>query len=94
MIIALYVDDLLLGDENTNKNNWMRLELSKTIEMQDPGKARQFLVRPISRAHRKRKLWCSRGKYITTIINHFQIPGESSDGDAYGRYYSLGRLSG
>ena len=71
VIIALYVDDLLLAGNDLSAIAWIKGELSRRFEMKDLGEARIILGLEIIRDRNSRKVWLSQTKYATSVLERF-----------------------
>jgi len=71
MMIALYVDDLLLAAKSRSQILWMKNMLNERFEMKDLGEARVCLGLEITRDRNRRKLHLSQQAYIKTIVERF-----------------------
>lgn len=71
MIIALYVDDLLLAGNDISGIKWMKNELNKRFEMKDLGEAKLCLGLEITRDRPNRRLHLTQSKYIVGILERF-----------------------
>ena len=71
IIIALYVDDLLLAGNDLSAIAWIKGELSRRFEMKDLGEAKIILGLEITRDRSSHKLWLSQTKYATSVLERF-----------------------
>lgn len=76
LIIALYVDDLLIIGNSKVDINRIKEEFKKRFEMKDLGPAEVMLGIEISRDRQNRKLHISQREYIENILHRFRM-GES-----------------
>lgn len=73
MVIALYVDDLLLAGKDMNAIAWMKSEFSKRFEMKDLGEAHKCIGLEISRNRNTRTLYLSQHTYATSVLERFKM---------------------
>ena len=78
LLVALYVDDLLLAGNDLDAILWMKGELNKRFEMKDLGEARMCLGLEISRDRHKKILNVSQAKYTQTILERFGMQDSRS----------------
>lgn len=78
VIIALYVDDLLIACSKMSKLNEIKAELSKRFRMKDLNEARKCLGFEISRDTETGKMFLSQSKYAQKVISRFGM--ESAKG--------------
>lgn len=71
MIIALYVDDLLLAGNNMGVITWMKKELNNRFDMKDLGEAKICLGLEITRNRVERKLFLTQLKYMQGVLERF-----------------------
>ena len=71
MLIALYVDDLLLAAKTRTQISWMKNMLRERFDMKDLGEARVCLGLEITRNRDERKLWLSQQSYMEKIVERF-----------------------
>ncbi len=69
MMIALYVDDLLIVGKDTAAIVWIKGKLRQRFEMKDLGEARVCLGLEISRGNRTLKL--SQERYTQSVLERF-----------------------
>ncbi len=73
LIIALYVDDLLIIGNCKSEITTLKGELSKRFEMKDLGPAAVMLGVEISRDRRSRKLWITQREYTLEVLKRFRM---------------------
>ena len=73
MIIALYVDDLLIFGNLKSDIGSIKSELSKRFEMKDLGPAKTILGIRISRDRINRKLFISQHDYASEVLKRFRM---------------------
>lgn len=71
LIIALYVDDLLIAGNSMLEIKSLKAELSRRFEMKDMGAASVMLGIKISRERASRKLFISQHDYAITVLERF-----------------------
>ncbi len=71
MIIALYIDNLLIACSNENTLQNVKKELANRFNMKDLGPAK-FILR-LEIAQDRNTTYLSQEKYITNILKHFNI---------------------
>jgi hypothetical protein len=73
LIIALYVDDMLFIGNSKEMISELKSQLSLKFEMKDLGSAKFILGMEIIRDRVGRKLWLSQRKYITNVLERFNM---------------------
>ena len=73
MIIALYVDDLLLAGSDLAAVDWMKSELRKRFEMKDLGEAKVCIGLEISRDRKSRTIRITQSKYAGSVLDRFNM---------------------
>ena len=73
LIIALYVDDMLLFGKSKGKISNFKSQLSAQFEMKNLGAKRYMLGMKISRDRSNRKLWLSQSKYMKSMLDRFNM---------------------
>ena len=73
MIIALYVDDLLLAGSDLDAIVWMKNELNRRFEMKDLGEAKTCIGLEIDRNRSKNILTVTQSKYAHAVLNRFKM---------------------
>ena len=73
IIIALYVDDLLLAGSNLNAILWVKGELNKRFEMKDLGEAQVCIGLEIRRNRDSGELWLGQQKYAASVLDRFNM---------------------
>jgi len=71
MMIALYVDDMLLAAKTMSQINWIKTKLSEQFDMKDLGEAKLCLGLELSRDRKARKLWLTQQSYMEKIVERF-----------------------
>ncbi|KAI5315215.1 hypothetical protein L3X38_044391 [Prunus dulcis] len=73
IILLLYVDDMLIVGQNSDKINKLKKELSKSFAMKDLGPAKRILGMSISRDRKNRELRLSQESYIEKVLKRFNM---------------------
>ena len=73
LILLLYVDDMLIVRQDTRKIASLKKALGKSFAMKDLGPAKQILGMHIVRDRTKKVLWLSQEKYVTKILERFNM---------------------
>ncbi len=73
LIVALYVDDLLILGNSKKDIAALKGELSKRFEMKDLGPAKVMLGIEITRDRTNRKIFISQKEYTKQVLNRFQM---------------------
>jgi len=73
IILALYVDDMLIVGANITEIDRLKKQLSKNFEMKDLGPTKQILGMRISRDRSKGILNLSQEKYIKKLLSRFNV---------------------
>ncbi|CAL9016331.1 unnamed protein product [Prunus brigantina] len=73
IILLLYVDDMLIVGQNSDKISKLKKELSKSFAMKDLGPAKRILGMSISRDRKNRKLRLSQESYIEKVLKRFNM---------------------
>lgn len=73
MMIALYVDDLLIAGNNRTDVNFMKLELRERFKMKDLGEASEFLGIKIVSSRKNSYLHITQQEFTERILRRFSI---------------------
>jgi len=73
IIIAVYVDDLLIFSNNKNLKEITKSKLMEQFKMKDLGEVKQCLGLRITRDRDAGKIWIDQSAYIEDIINRFNM---------------------
>ena len=73
VIIALYVDDIILCLNNTNMLKKEKLALAKRIKVEDLGELHYVLGMSVKRNRRSRTLSISQTKYLEGVLKRFNM---------------------
>ena len=68
IILMLYVDDMLIMGQDANMIQKLKMELSKTFDMNELGSAKRILGMEILRDRKAGKLWLSQERYIERML--------------------------
>lgn len=78
MMIALYVDELLLVAKTREQIDWMKRLLSAKFDMKDLGNAKVILGLEITRDRKTRKLWVTQQSYTEKVLVRFGMRDSKS----------------
>ena len=73
IILALYVDDMLIASKSMEEINRLKAQLSRTFDMKDLGAAKHILGMEIHRDRKNGKLWLSQQKYVEKVLENFSM---------------------
>ena len=73
VIIALYVNDLLLAGSEIKATGWVKQELNKRFEMKDLGEAKLCIGFEIHRDRSQFKLRLTQAKYAASVFEGFNM---------------------
>ena len=73
IILLLYVDDMLIVDQDADMIQKLKMELSKTFDMKDLGSAKRILGMEILQDRKVGKLWLSQERYIERMLERFNM---------------------
>ena len=73
LILLLYVDDMLIVGRDQAKIRMLKKALNRTFSMKDLGPARQILGMHIIRDQSKKQLWLSQERYVTKVLQRFNM---------------------
>ncbi|CAL2270428.1 unnamed protein product [Prunus armeniaca] len=73
IILLVYVDDMLIVGQNSDKISKLKKELSKSFAMKDLGPTKRILGMSISRDRKNRKLKLSQESYIEKVLKRFNM---------------------
>ena len=71
LILLLYVDGMLIVGQDTKKIR--SLKNDRSFAMKDLGLAKQILGLHIARGRTQKMLWLSQQKYVTKILERFNM---------------------
>ena len=73
IILALYVDDMLIASKSMEEINRLKAQLSRTFDMKDLGAAKHILGMEIHKDRKNGKLWLSQQKYVEKVLEKFSM---------------------
>ena len=73
MLVALYVDDLLLAGSHLDAITWIKGELNKRFEMKDLGEAKVCIGLEIHRSRGTKTLSLTQSKYASNVLDRFRM---------------------
>ena len=73
LILALYVDDLIIAGNSKSDISALKEKLYRKFEMKDLGLAKKMLGIEIKRDRAERKIFMSQSEYIKEILNSFDM---------------------
>ena len=73
MVVALYVDDLLLAGSDLKAILWMKGELNQRFEMKDLSEAKVCIELEIRRKRVSGELWMGQQQYAASVLDRFNI---------------------
>lgn len=77
IILLLYVDDMLIIRQNSEKINKLKNEMKKYFSMKDLGPTKHILGMSIRRDRKEHTLWLSQEKYIEKVFERFHMEKEN-----------------
>ena len=89
LILLLYVDDMLVVGQNAKKIASLKKALSKSSTMKDLGPTKQILGMHIVWDRTKNMLWLSQEKYVTKVLQRFNMYNAKSVGSPLLANYKL-----
>ncbi|KAI5335062.1 hypothetical protein L3X38_025195 [Prunus dulcis] len=73
ILLLLYVDDMLITCQDMSKVRELKILLGKEFDMKDIGPAQKILGMEIRKDRDVGKLWLSQGKYISKVLERFNM---------------------
>jgi len=73
IILALYVNDMLIVGANMVEIDKLKKQLSKIFEMKDLGSAKQILIMRISRDRSEGIMNLYQEKYVEKLLSRFNV---------------------
>ena len=73
LILLLYVDDMMIVGQDTRKIESLKKALDKSFAMKDLRLTKQILGMHIVQDRTKKVLWLSQEKYVTKILERFNM---------------------
>ena len=83
MILLIYVDDMLIVRQDTQKISSLMKALGKSFAMKGLGPVKQILGMHIVQDQTKRVLWLSPQKYVMTILERFNMSDANPVGSIF-----------
>ncbi|KAJ8127933.1 hypothetical protein O1611_g5703 [Lasiodiplodia mahajangana] len=71
LILAVYVDDILIFGKDTEKIAAVKADLSSRFQITDLGPCKHFLGMEVHRDRPNRKLWLTQTAYLTRVLKRF-----------------------
>ena len=84
LILLLYVDDMLVVGQNSKKTVSLKKALRKSFAMKDLGPEKQILGIHLVQQRTKNMLWLSHEKYVTKVLQRFNMYNAKSIGSPLG----------
>ncbi len=72
-LVAVYVDDIILGGNNGIRIKEVKKELSKKFEMKDLGKLHHFLGVAVNQDQKTGSIWIGQASYIRKLLQKFEM---------------------
>ncbi len=72
-IISLYVDDMLIGCNNSHFLTTLKQTIARKWSIKDIGEAKHVLGLTITRNRAQRKLYVNQARYINTLLKQFNM---------------------
>ena len=73
VIIAIWVDDLIIAGKNTEDIDEVKRQLKEAFEMKDLGELKYFLGMQVHRNRQKRQIHINQSGYINTVLEKFGL---------------------
>ena len=73
LIVAIWVDDLMIFTNNEKDKYYLKTELPKKIQMVDLGESKNVLGFKFTRDRKSKKLWISKESYLNQILDKFNM---------------------
>ena len=73
VIVAIWVDDLIIAGKNVEDIKELKRELNKEFEMKDMGELKYFLGIQVLRNRKHRQIHISQSGYINSILERFSL---------------------
>lgn len=71
LIVAIYVDDILIFWKDIHQRNEIKIGLSSAFKMKDLGEAKNCVGLNITYDHKSNKIWLDQSKYIVEILKKY-----------------------
>ena len=91
IILALYVDDMLIVGQDVTMIRRLKEDLSKSFDMKDLGPAKQILGIEIVRDRKIKGIWLSQEKYIERVLERFNMKGAKSVSSPLANHFKLSK---
>ncbi len=72
-LVAVYVDDIILGGNNGLRIKEVKKELGKKFEMKDLGKLHHFLGVAVNQDQKTGSIWIGQASYIRKLLQKFEM---------------------
>ncbi|KAL5838732.1 hypothetical protein ACOSQ3_015901 [Xanthoceras sorbifolium] len=89
IILLLYVDDMLIVDQDIGKINRLKKELSKSFAMKDLRPAKQILGMTITRNRQNRRIWLSQERYVEKVLERVNMSKAKSISSPLASHFKL-----
>ena len=89
LILLLYVDDMLIVGQDTRRILTLKRALGKSFAMKDLGPTKHILGMHIVRDRTKKVFWLSQEKYVSKILERFNMLEANSVGSVLPKNYKL-----
>ena len=73
VIVAVYVDDLLILGNDSKMKNELKKELESRFKMKDLGELQYILGIRVTRDRKEGKLWLDQSKYLEEVLSKFNM---------------------
>ncbi|XP_058810842.1 uncharacterized protein LOC131675743 [Phymastichus coffea] len=73
ILLILYVDDILLAGNNSNKINEVKRHLSSVFKMKELGEPKEYLSIQITRDREAKQIMLSQSKYTKKVLERFNM---------------------
>ena len=73
MIIAVYVDDIILAGNNVNTMNKVKKAISDKFDVKDMGELHHFLGVKIVQNYKSGEIWIGQSAYIKELLSKFKM---------------------
>ena len=93
VILLLYVDDMLIVEQDASVIENLKNDLFKSFNMKDLDPSRQILGMQILRDRKAKKLWLSQEKYIERILERFNMKHTKPVSTPFGAHFKLRKKS-
>lgn len=73
IILLLYIDDMLIVGQNSEKVDKLKAKMKKYFDMKYLGPSKHILGMSICRDRKEHNIWLSQEKYIEKVLEHFHM---------------------